>query len=100
MVIQKLIPKFKHPTIRFVIHGGTITTTKNNKAQHGMIYYGSTEYIVGSELMDKAYLKLHRNVFREFLKDIYIKENMIEAIPKQATNIFHRIGFENTFKTK
>ena len=98
--MQRLIPKFKHPKIRFVIHGGTITTTTNNSAQYGMIYYGSKEYIVGSELIDKASLNFIEMFSGEFLKIYILQENMIEAIPKQATNIFHRIGFENPFKQR
>ena len=98
--MQRLIPKFKHPKIRFVIHGGTITTKTNNSAQYGMIYYGSKEYTVGSELMDRTLLNFIEMFSGEFLKTYILQENMIEAIPKQATNIFHRIGFENTFKTK
>ena len=34
----------------------------------------------------------------KLLKICIIQENMIGAIPKQTTNIFHRIGFENNFK--
>ena len=36
----------------------------------------------------------------EFLRRCILQKNIIEAIPKQTTNIFHRIGFENTFKQK
>ena len=34
----------------------------------------------------------------EFLRRCILQENIIEAIPKQTTNIFHRISIENTFK--
>ena len=50
--------------------------------------------------MDKASLDFIEIFSGDFLKIYTLQENMIEAIPKQPTNFFHRIGFENTFKQK